>query len=78
VSFLKTFGRVFDVTVLDNPTATQALEDCYGLMADDLCEKVGEALSLLDEPTDLQWLIEYMKQHYNLTGSHFEWIGENQ
>lgn len=74
VSFFTVFGPEYDPTILDNPVATQALEDCYGIMSEDLVDSVNDALSHLDEPSDLQWLIEYMSQHYNIHQTHLEWL----
>lgn len=72
-SFVEVFGTSYDPTDHNNPLALQALEDSYGMMVDDICYAVQEALSHLDEPTDLQWLIEYMSQHYAINNTHFEW-----
>jgi hypothetical protein len=63
----KSFVKVF------NKLATQALENSYGLMTEDLVDSVNDALSYLDEPSDLVWLIEYMRQYFELHQVHFEW-----
>lgn len=71
-SYVAAFGDVDDPQILE-ARATQALEDSHGLMTDDLIEAVQEALSLLDEPTDYQWFLEYMRQHYETYKTHFTW-----
>ena len=71
-SYVAAFGDVDDPKILE-ARATQALEDSHDLMTDDLVEAVQEALSLLDEPTDYQWFLEYMRQHYETYKTHFTW-----
>ena len=55
--------------------ASYVLENHSGLMDEDLCFEVNDDddLALLDEPTDLQWLLTYMELHYQKFNSHFEW-----
>ena len=55
--------------------ATYVLHNHSDLMDEELCFKVNddEDLVLLDEPTDLQWLLKFMELHYKQFGTHFEW-----
>jgi hypothetical protein len=66
------FGGVDDPILLE-ALATKSLEASYNLMTDELVDAVQEALSRLDEPTDYQWLLEYMSQHYKTYQTHFTW-----
>ena len=71
-SYVAAFGDIDDPKILE-ARATQALEDSHGLMTDELVEAVQEALAHLDEPTDYEWLLEYMRQHYETYQTHFTW-----
>jgi len=55
--------------------ASYVLNNHSGLMDEDAVDLTNfdRSLELLDEPTDLQWLLKYMEHHYNQFGSHFEW-----
>ena len=55
--------------------ASDVLNNHSGLMDEDAVDLTNfdRSLELLDEPTDLQWLLKYMEHHYSQFGSHFEW-----
>ena len=71
-SYVAAFGDVDDLKILET-CAIKALEDSYGLMTDDLIEKVQGLLSRFDEPTCYEWFLEYMRQHYETYKTHFTW-----
>lgn len=71
-SYVAAFGDIDDPKILE-ARATQALEDSHGLMTDELVEAVQESLARLDEPTDYEWFLEYMRQHYETYQTHFTW-----
>jgi hypothetical protein len=71
-SFVALFGNEDDPKIL-NQKALQALEDSYGLMTEELTDAVQESLSRLDEPTDFEWLLEYMRLHFEEYKTHFVW-----
>ena len=71
-SYVAAFGDVDDLKILET-CALKALEDSYGLMTDEIIEAVQEALVRLDEPTDYQWFLEYMRLHYETYKTHFTW-----
>lgn len=55
--------------------ASYVLSNHGKLMDGDVTEETNydHSLEMLDEPTDLQWLLKYMEYHYQKFGSHFEW-----
>lgn len=71
-SYNDVFGEVDDPKLLE-ALATKSLEASHNLMTDELIEAVQEALVHLDEPTDYQWLLEYMSQHHKTYQTHFTW-----
>ena len=56
--------------------ASYVLHNHSDLMDEDVTEETNydHSLEMLDEPTDLQWLLKYMELHYKKFGSHFEWL----
>ena len=56
--------------------ASYVLNNHGKLMDGDVTEETNydHSLEMLDEPTDLQWLLKYMEYHYKKFGSHFEWL----
>lgn len=56
--------------------ASHVLHNHSDLMDEDLCFEVNDDddLTILDDPTDLQWLLKYMEMHYKKFGTHFEWL----
>lgn len=56
--------------------ASYVLHNHCNLMDEDVTEETNydHTLEMLDEPTDLQWLLKYMELHYKKFGSHFEWL----
>jgi hypothetical protein len=55
--------------------ASYVLHNHSNLMDGDVVEETNydHSLEMLDEPTDLQWLLKYMEYHFKKFNSHFEW-----